>query len=242
MTLLLLSFIAGILTVLAPCILPLLPVILGGSLSGATPSKKRAVIVTASLGISIIVFTFALKVSTLFIMVPPLLWQYLSGGIIVAFGIITLFPTVWEGLPFIAALNRKSNAVLGEGFQKKNFWGDVLIGAALGPVFSSCSPTYFLVLATVLPRSPLVGFLYLLAYTLGLSLALLLIVLVGVRIVNRLGVVADPHSTFKKIIGILFILVGMAVITGYDKKVENKVLDSNFNITRLEQRLLDSNQ
>ena len=42
MTLLLISFIAGVLTILAPCILPLLPVIVGGSLDGGETSKKRA--------------------------------------------------------------------------------------------------------------------------------------------------------------------------------------------------------
>src|SRR3990167_6176774 len=37
MALLVISFIAGILTVLAPCVLPLLPVIVGGSLAGGSP-------------------------------------------------------------------------------------------------------------------------------------------------------------------------------------------------------------
>jgi cytochrome c-type biogenesis protein len=49
MLLLLISFIAGILTVLAPCVLPLLPVIIGGSLSGNTKQKSRPYIIAASL-------------------------------------------------------------------------------------------------------------------------------------------------------------------------------------------------
>ena len=46
MTLFLITFVAGILTVLAPCVLPLLPVIVGGSLTGAEVSKKREFVVT----------------------------------------------------------------------------------------------------------------------------------------------------------------------------------------------------
>ncbi len=242
MTLLFLSFIAGILTVLAPCILPLLPVIVGGSLTGEKPSKSRALVVTASLGVSIIAFTFLLKVSTIFIMVPPSFWTWLSGGIVLILGIVTLFPTLWEKIPLVGALNRESNKVLGAGFQKKSFWGDVIVGASLGPVFASCSPTYFLVLATVLPRSPLVGFIYLLSYALGLSISLLLIALIGQRIADRLNLVANPEGWFKKTLGVLFILLGIAIITGIDKTVENKILDSNFNITIFEQKLLDSNK
>ena len=69
MFLLLVSFIAGVLTVLAPCILPLLPVIVGGSLTGEgkDAQKKKVFTIVLSLGLSVIVFTFLLKVSTLFI-------------------------------------------------------------------------------------------------------------------------------------------------------------------------------
>ena len=82
MILLLIAFVAGALTALAPCTISLLPVIVGGSLSGGT-SVKRAFVVVVSLGVSVILFTLALKVSTAFINVPQEFWQYLSGGIII---------------------------------------------------------------------------------------------------------------------------------------------------------------
>ena len=41
MFLLLGAFIAGVLTVLAPCVLPLLPIIIGGSVSGDTKDRRR---------------------------------------------------------------------------------------------------------------------------------------------------------------------------------------------------------
>lgn len=66
---LLVSFIAGILTVMAPCVFTLLPVILGGSLTG-TSWKKPATII-ASLSISIFVFTLILKASTALIDIHP---------------------------------------------------------------------------------------------------------------------------------------------------------------------------
>ena len=233
------------LTVLAPCILPLLPVIVGGSLDagGGGKSMKRAFTVTIALGVSVILFTFLLKASTLFIDIPENFWKYISGGILVVFGLITLFPSLWEKVSFAAALNQRSNMALGKGYQKKSFWGDIIIGASLGPVFSTCSPTYFVVLATVLPVSLVLGFTYILAYVVGLSLALLAIAFVGQKIMGKLGVAADPHGKFKRILGLIFLLVGIAIITGYDKKLEQKVLDSGlFDITKVEQRLLKLNE
>jgi len=82
MTLLLASFLAGILTILAPCVLPVLPVVLAGSLG--EKQKWYPYLVILSLAVSIVLFTLVLKVSTIFIDIPQNFWKYLSGGILMA--------------------------------------------------------------------------------------------------------------------------------------------------------------
>lgn len=166
--------------------------------------------------------------------------MYLSGGILIIFGLFLLFPTLWEKMPGINKLSSKSNLLVGEGYQKKSFWGDVLIGAGLGPVFSSCSPTYFIILASVLPASFLLGTAYLFAYTIGLALVLLLIALLGERFANKLSRISDSRGWLKRGIAIVFILLGIAIATGYEKKLEGKILDSGyFDVTKIEQFLLE---
>ncbi len=81
MTLLLASFLAGILTILAPCVLPVLPVVLAGSLGER--QKWYPYLVILSLALSIVLFTVFLKVSTIFIDIPQSFWKYLSGGILI---------------------------------------------------------------------------------------------------------------------------------------------------------------
>ena len=241
MILLILSFIAGVLTVLAPCVLPLLPVIVGSSITGE-PSKRKALIITASLGVSIILFTLALKVSTAFINIPQSTWPIISGSIIIIFGIVSLTPEIWEDLAFINRLNISSNKLLSAGYQKKSLWGDILIGVALGPVFSACSPTYFVILASVLPQSFALGLLDLMAYAVGLSLMLLLISFLGQRILQRLGFVSDTHGWFRRLLGLVFIILGILIITGVEKKIEVKLLNNGvFDITKVEQYLLRFN-
>jgi cytochrome c biogenesis protein CcdA/thiol-disulfide isomerase/thioredoxin len=237
MILLLLSLLAGVLTVLAPCTISLLPVIVGGTLAGQR-SAVRAMRVTASLGVSVVVFTILLKASSALIQVPQSFWQYLSGGIIVALGIVTIFPTLYEHLPLVNRLNRSSSRLLSTGYDKHNAAGDLLVGAALGPVFSSCSPTYFLILATVLPRSFALGLVYLLAYAAGLCGALLLVTLAGQKLLKTFRVAANPGGWFKRAIGVLFVLVGAAILLGYDKKLEVAVAGNVFDVTKIEQSLL----
>ncbi len=242
MALLFISFLAGVLTVLAPCILPLIPVIVGRSLTDATLSKKRLFTVVIALGTSIILFTLILKVSTLFINIPQEFWKYFSSGIIFVFGLVTLFPEIWEKFSLAEIINRKSNVVLAEGYKKNNLWGDILIGASLGPIFSACSPTYFVILATVLPARFGLGLVYLIVYSFGLSLALLVIAFLGQKLVLRLGLVVDSRGWFKRIMGLLFILVAILIFSGYDKKFQIYLLEKGFlDVTKIEQKLLDEN-
>src|SRR3989344_53206 len=242
MLLLLISFIAGILTVLAPCILPLLPVIIGHSITDTTPSRRRLFVVVASLGISVILFTLLLKASSLLIDIPQDFWKWISGGIIFLFGLTMVFPNLWEKFSLANTLSIKSNKVLTTGYQKNSVWGDVIIGASLGPIFSACSPTYFVILATVLPVSFFLGIIYLFTYVLGLSLALIAVALVGERIMAKVGKVSDPRGWFKKIFGVIFILVAIAIISGYDKKFQISLLDAGFlDVTKIEQKLLEKN-
>jgi cytochrome c biogenesis protein CcdA/thiol-disulfide isomerase/thioredoxin len=236
MTLFLIALLAGLLTVLSPCVLPLLPVIVGGSLAGGS-SIRRALTVTISLGISVFLFTILLKVSTAFITVPAWFWSTFSGVLIIVVGLVMLFPKVWDALPFAAKMNARSNKAMSAGFMKQSFWGDVLVGAALGPVFSTCSPTYFIVLATVLPVSLAAGISDILAYILGLCFSLLVVSFVGQKVMAKLGVASDPNGWFKRVIGIIFIVVGIAIITGIDKKIELP-LYAIFDETKIEQGLL----
>jgi cytochrome c biogenesis protein CcdA/thiol-disulfide isomerase/thioredoxin len=239
MTLLFISLIAGLLTVLAPCVLPLLPVIIGGSITGE-PNPRRALVTIFSLLASVFAFTFILKVSTAFISVPPAFWAAVSGILLIGFGIVTLFPSLYDRLGFVNMLNVRGNRAMNEGFKKKSFTGDVLIGAALGPVFASCSPTYFLILASVLPTSLAKGILYLLVYLLGMGIALFAIALLGQRLVGRLDGIADPSGWFKRTLGAVFIALGLLVMFGLDKKAEAYILAHAgvFDVTRIEQHLL----
>lgn len=232
-----LSFFSGVLTVLAPCILPLLPVIIGSS-AGAR-SRATPYIVIASLGASILLFTYLLKASTLLIDIPSSFWAYFSGSILLLIGLTFAFPTLWSKVPGMRKLSTGGNAVVGSGYTKKSIWGDITIGAALGPVFSSCSPTYFLILAAVLPVSFWLGTVYLLTYIAGLASILLLITLLGQRFVGSITWAADPHGWFKCGLGVIFLVVGLAIFTGLDKEFEAFILDSGFNTVQFENGLLE---
>ena len=231
------SFLAGLLTILAPCVLPLLPVIVGGA--AGSRNKWYPFILVISLSLSVILFTLLLKFSQLLIDIPQMVWTSISGGVVFFFGLIWLFPKTWDTISNKLNLLGTSQKNLAKASKIESNWGAVVMGAALGPVFSSCSPTYFVILATVLPVSFGVGLLYLLIYGLGLALMLGLIAFFGQKLTHKLGWAANPEGWFKRILGILLILVGLAVMTGVDKKIETAILDTGLGVTTLEKDLLD---
>jgi thiol-disulfide isomerase/thioredoxin len=163
----------------------------------------------------------------------------ISASLILLLGWITIFPSVWEKISLKLKLSDSSNKLLNSASQKQGVFKDILTGVALGPVFTSCSPTYFLILATVLVESKVNGIIALLVYSFGLSVSLFLISYLGQKLVKKLKWAANPDGLFKKFLGLLFILVAIGIITGADKKIETKLLESGFfDITKVEQNLL----
>lgn len=236
-----LSFIAGVLTVLAPCVFPLLPVIVGGSLADKNP--WRPLIVTLALALSVVLFTLVLKVSTVFLGIPQEFWKWFSGGLVILFGISYIFPKLWTWVEHKLKLGQSSQTGLAKANQKKGVLGAILVGLSLGPVFASCSPTYSLILSTVLPNNFFIGLINLAAYAIGLSLVMFLVAFFGQTLVRKLTWATDVNGWFRKFLGVLFLIVGVSIITGLDKKLEAKILQNEdsfiYELLDFEDRLIE---
>jgi cytochrome c biogenesis protein CcdA len=222
------AFIAGILTTLAPCVLPLLPVIVGGSIGKpSAEARKRAYLIAASLGASVIIFTLLLRATTALIDIPALTWQLVSGMILIGLGMVSIFPKLWDAFSAKLSLQRRSNKQLVAARERGGTAGAILTGAALGPVFTSCSPLYLYVIVAVLPASFAEGVVLLLAYAIGLCGTLLLVSLLGQKVIGKARWIANPDGNFKRLLGIIFVLVGIAVILGIDKDLQFWILENS---------------
>lgn len=233
MDLLAVSFVAGILTVLAPCVLPLIPVIIGGSALRSVDSRRfssvvHPLIITLSLIVSVVVFTLLLKSSTILLGVPTVIWTSIAGGIIIMLGLTTLFPQLWETIMAKTGLQNRSNRLLGNIDSSNPIMRDILIGAALGPVFNSCSPTYALIVAVILPASFGVGLGYLLAYVTGLGVVLLLLSIFGRTLINKIKWMSKPNGWFQRALGIVLIVIGSMIVFGLDKQLQAFVLEQGW--------------
>lgn len=231
------SFLAGVLTVIAPCVLSLLPVIIGGSVGEKNP--LRPLIIVISLGVSVIIFTLLLKATTALIVIPQSFWAFISGGLITIFGLVMLFPDQWTKISCRLKFY-KSEECLHRSSQSSGVKGAILLGASLGPVFTTCSPTYLLILAIVLPKSLGLTVINLVFYAVGMSIPLLAIGYGGRKVASKFKGTANPKGKFKRTLAIILILTGIAIFTRFDKKIEGALIERGYRgAFNLEQSIAD---
>lgn len=88
----LISFFAGVLTILAPCALPMIPVICGRGID--SNSRKKVSIILGSFVVSIVAFTLLLKSAVSCISIANEALRQISAFILIGFGIVMIFPHI----------------------------------------------------------------------------------------------------------------------------------------------------
>jgi len=173
-------FIAGVLTSLAPCIYPMIPItaaIVGGSAVGDVPRpRSRTVVLTftyviglalayASLGL------FAGLTGTLFGSVSTNPWLYFAMANLLIIAALAMLDVIPVRVP-AWLLTRAATA--GEG---GSVYGVFVMGAASGLIAAPCSaPVMAAVLTWVTAtKSGVLGFIYLFVFSLGMCTILVLV-------------------------------------------------------------------
>ena len=239
MDLLPLSLLAGALTVLSPCVLPILPVVLAGS---AEERNRRApFLVIGSLAVSVFAFTLLLKATTALLGVPSSVWLIVSGGLVAFIGGSLAFPRMWEAIAARVGLRSAADSLSARTSTKTGTTRSILLGLSLGPVFTSCSPTYGLILAVVLPGNLADGLANIFAYTVGLSVVLLAVAVGGRSLTRRLGWATNPNGRFRRGLGVFLIIVGVLIATGMVRNIETWLVDRGWlGAVVVEQGIVDS--
>lgn len=154
---------------------------------------------------------------------------------------MTLFPNIWTSVSGKLGFERGSQKLLHHQSEKQGIFKYIGIWFALWPIFSSCSPTYALILAIILPASLIWGISALIAYILWLATVLLLIAFLWQKVISKMWWASAAHGKFKRILWVIFIVIGVCIITGLDKKIEIKLLDMwILNTTNFEQNIIDA--
>src|SRR3989344_511310 len=219
--LILFAFLAGVVTILSPCILPILPVILSSSLTG---SKKRPLGVVTGFIISFTFFTLFLSLIVKSLGIPAGALRSFSIIIILIFGLGLLLPNFQALLErFFTYFSRFSPKLK----EDSGFVGGVLIGASIGLVWTPCvgpilaSIISLAITGSVSGQAALITF----PYSLGTAIPMLAIVYGGRNLLNKVPWLTRNTAKIQKVFGVLMILIALAIFFNFDRKFQTYILD-----------------
>jgi cytochrome c biogenesis protein CcdA len=219
MLLFLYALLAGVVTIAGPCILPLLPIILGTSTVRSHPARPLFIVLGFTLSFAAFAILFGLFGSVLGI--KPETFRIIASVLIGGFGLIMLFPRLQESIfaklgPALGKLGPKPQ-IADEGL-----WSGFLLGTSLGLVWSPCAgPVLGSIVTLVAAKQNLAQAAVLLgAYALGAGLPMLVIAYGGQAATSKVRVFAKYTQTLQRIFGALIILVAIGLLTGFDRTVQ----------------------
>jgi cytochrome c biogenesis protein CcdA len=220
-----LAFLAGLLSILSPCVLPLVPIVLGAAVAA---HPLGAVALAGGLATSFTGLGLLLALAGFGLGIDADLFRFGAAAVMIVLGAFLILPS-WQ-MRLASAGGPVSNWAdrhLGR-FASFGLAGQFAIGLLLGAVWSPCvGPT--LGAASLLAsqgRDLLRVGLTMTAFGIGAALPLALLGLLSRAAVARVrSSLLSAGKLGKAVLGTTFVLVGIAIVSGVDKTIEAALVD-----------------
>lgn len=221
------AFVAGVLTILSPCVLPLVPIVLGGA-----QSEGRWGPVALGLGLATSFTVVGLFVATVgfSIGLDGDLFRRIGGALLVGIGMILLVPAAQVRL---AAAGGPLATGADSGMRKldgRGPWGQLGLGALMGLVWAPCVGPTLGAASLLAAQGEDLGrvSLTMLIFGIGAATPLVLIGLMSRQAIARLrGRMLAAGSAGKYVLGGLMVLIGVMILMGLDKSIETALVQSS---------------
>jgi cytochrome c biogenesis protein CcdA/thiol-disulfide isomerase/thioredoxin len=233
MTVYLLVYLGGVLTILSPCILPVLPFVFAGS---GRPFARSALPLLLGMAATFALVGSLAVVGGRWAAQANEVGRWIALAVFALFGLALLSPRLSSALtrPLIALGNRLHAAA----DSRQGITGSLVLGAATGLLWAPCAgPILGLVLTGAAISGPSVRTsLLLLAYGAGAATSLAVALLAGGRVYAALKRSLGAEEWLRRALGATVLVAVFAVAVGADRGVLTRV--SQASTTGLESRLL----
>lgn len=217
------AFFSGLITILTPCIWPILPIILSSSLGSA--SHKKPLGITLGIILSFALFTLAISTLVRTFHFDPNVLRIVAVVVIGILGLCLIVPALNNLIE--GSVSRLSSLFGGERQRGSGFWSGFITGLSLGIVWSPCAGPILAAIATLAATSNISGQLILvtLFYILGVGIPLFLFAYGGQNLFNKTRFISKYTEAIQKIFGVVMILTAIAIYTNYDTVIQTKILN-----------------
>src|SRR3990167_10732741 len=239
------AFLAGIITVLSPCILPILPIILTSSIGGQNTGKSRPMGVVIGFILSFTFFTLFLSTIVRLSGISADTLRLVSVIVIALFGASLLIP---QFQVLVERLFSKLAGFMPTSQNRTGFGGGLLIGFSVGLLWTPCvGPILASVISLAITGTVTFdAFLITLAYSLGTAIPMFLIMLGGQNALRRVPWLLSNLGNIQKLFGVLMILTAIGIFFNVDRRFQTYILETfpqyGTGLTKLEDNELIRNQ
>ena len=211
---------AGLLSILNPCVLPLVPIVV----ASAAAAHRFGPLALAG-GLAVTFVTVGLFVATIGfgIGLDGEFFRYVGGGILLALGLVLLSSTLQQRFSLAGA----GLGSVAQGFMDRitpeGWTGQLLIGVLLGIVWVPCVGPTLGAASIMAMRGENLGQVagVMTLFALGAALPLLVIGTLSREVLIRWrGKIASFGSVGKSVFGVLVLLVGVGILSGLDRNLE----------------------
>jgi cytochrome c-type biogenesis protein len=211
---LVLALLAGVITVAAPCTLPMLPILLGASI-GQT-GKVRPAMIALGFVVSFSATALALSAITRIFDFDPNVLRTAAAILLFGFGLLMIWPAPFEWLS-IRLGGLTSNAAGSAALRQGNLGGFVL-GTTLGLVWTPCAGPVLGSILTVVATSKDTAWASteLVVYALGAAIPMLAIAYGGQAVTTRVRSLARISPKLQQGFGLVVIAFAVASYFQYD--------------------------
>lgn len=218
------AFLAGIVTILSPCILPILPIILSSSFGGKEIGRARPIGVVAGFVASFTFFTLFLSTIVRISGISADTLRFFSVIVIALFGISFLIP---QFQLLVEKLFSKLARFAPQSNTKTGFGSGFLIGLSLGLLWTPCvGPILASIISLAITGAvTLDAFIITLAYSLGTAIPMFAIMIGGQNFLRRVPWLLANSVNIQKAFGVLMIVTALGILTNMDRKFQTFILD-----------------
>lgn len=219
-----LAFAAGILSILSPCVLPLIPIVMA---TAASAHRYGPVALAAGVALSFVAISLFVATVGFAIGLDGTFFRFVAASLLIVIGTVLLVPVLQQRFAVAAGpISSWADQTFG-GHSGPGILGQFGVGLVLGAVWSPCvGPTLGAasLLAAQGKNIDQVG-VTMLAFGIGAVVPLLVLGALSREILNRWrDTLASAGSGGKYLMGGVLILTGVAILTGFDKTLEAQLV------------------
>ena len=218
------AFAAGSLSILSPCVLPLVPVVLG---TAASKGRYGSFLLAAGLVLSFVVIGMFVSLVGFSIGLDGKFFRAVSAVMLIAIGVLLAVPFLQR--QFAVASGPVGNWAQ-EKFGQGEAGGQFGIGLLLGAVWSPCvGPTLGAASLLAAQGQNLAQVaITMISFGLGVAVPLVIIGMMSRELLMRWrGKMLSSGSVVKSALGVLFVFTGIMIITGQDKFLEAALVEAS---------------